>query len=89
MPVLSMFYGIIVRMFHFDRDKHKAPHIHAQYGDQNAVIAIPSGRVLGGSLKPAKLRLVQAWIEIHKDDLMADWKLAVEGQKVFKIQPLR
>jgi len=89
MPVLSMFYGIIVRMFHFDRDKHKAPHIHAQYGEQNAVIAIPSGLVLGGSLKPAKLRLVQAWIEIHKDDLMADWKLAVEGQKVFKIQPLR
>ncbi len=34
MPVLSMFYGIIIRMFHFDRDKHKAPHIHAQYGDQ-------------------------------------------------------
>ncbi|MCX5784245.1 MAG: DUF4160 domain-containing protein [Elusimicrobia bacterium] len=89
MPVLSMFYGIIVRMFHFDRDKHKAPHIHAQYGDQNVVIAIPSGLVLGGSLKAAKLRLVQAWIEIHKDDLMADWKLAVEGQKVFKIQPLR
>jgi hypothetical protein len=40
-------------------------------------------------IKPAKLRLVQAWIEIHRDDLMADWKLAVEGQKVFKIQPLR
>ena len=37
MPAISMFYGIIIRMFHFDTDKHKAPHIHAQYSDQNAV----------------------------------------------------
>lgn len=84
-----MFYGIIVRMFYFDTDKHKAPHIHVQYGDQNAVISIPAGIVLNGKIKPAKLRLIQAWIEIHRDDLMADWKLAVDGQKVFKIQPLR
>ena len=89
MPILSMFYGIIVRMFHFDTDKHHSPHIHVQYGDQNAVISIPGGVVLAGSIKPAKLRLVHAWIEIHRDDLMADWKLAVEGQKVFKIEPLR
>jgi len=84
-----MFYGIIIRMFHFDTDKHKAPHIHAQYGEQTAVIAIPSGVVLGGRIKPAKLKLIHAWIELHRDDLMADWKLSVEGQKVFKIQPLR
>jgi len=84
-----MFYGIIVRMFYFDTDKHKAPHIHVQYGEQNAVISIPSGEILAGRIKPAKLKLVQAWIEIHRDDLMADWKLAVDGQKVFKIQPLR
>ena len=89
MPAISMFYGIVIRLFHFDTDKHKAPHIHAQYGEQNAVIAIPSGTVLRGRIKPAKLRLVQAWIEIHREDLMADWKLAVEGRKVFKIQPLR
>jgi hypothetical protein len=58
MPVISMFYGIIVRVFHFDMDKHKTPHINAQYGDQNAVIAIPSGIALGGRIKSAKLRLV-------------------------------
>lgn len=89
MPVISMFYGVIVRMFHFDNAKHKSPHIHVQYGDQHVVIKIPNGYVLEGKLKSAKLKLVQAWIEIHQDDLMADWKLAVEGQKVFKIQPLR
>jgi len=42
-----------------------------------------------GSLRTAKLKLVQAWIEIHGDELMADWQLAVNGQPVFKIEPLR
>lgn len=42
-----------------------------------------------GSLRSAKLKLVQAWIEIHQDELMADWRLAVSGQPVFKIEPLK
>ncbi len=89
MPIISMFYGIVIRMFHFDNDKHKAPHIHVQYGDQSAVIRLPDGLMLSGKLRANKLKLVHAWIEIHRDDLMADWELAVEGQRVFRIQPLR
>lgn len=89
MPIISMFYGIIVRMYHFNNDKHKSPHFHVQYGDQSAVLRIPDGTVLEGKLRANKLKLVQAWVEIHRDDLVADWKLAVEGQNVFKIQPLR
>ena len=89
MPVISMFYGIIVRMFYFDTDKHKAPHIHVQYAEQSAVIGIPEGNVLEGDLKSSKLKLVHAWLEIHRDEVMADWQLAVEGQPVFKIEPLR
>jgi len=89
MPVISMFYGIIVLMYYFDNRKHHLPHIHAQYGEEEAVISIPDGRVLEGSLRTAKLKLVQAWIEIHQDDLMADWTLAVNGQQVFKIEPLK
>jgi hypothetical protein len=42
-----------------------------------------------GSLRTAKLKLVQAWIEIHQDELMADWTLAINGQQVFKIAPLK
>jgi hypothetical protein len=89
MPIISMFYGIIVRMFYFDNDRHKSPHIHVQYGGQSTVIRIPDGRILEGNLKPSKLRLAHAWIEIHREELMADWRLAVEGQKVFRIVPLR
>ncbi|OGR50782.1 MAG: hypothetical protein A3I11_06670 [Elusimicrobia bacterium RIFCSPLOWO2_02_FULL_39_32] len=89
MPVISMFYGIIIRMFYFDTAKHKSPHIHVQYGEQHAVIHIPDGKILEGKVKSAKLKLIQAWIEIHREDIMADWKLAMEGQSVFKIEPLR
>ena len=46
-------------------------------------MAIPSGDILEGSLKPNKLKLVQAWIEIHQDDLLADWELASAGEAVF------
>jgi hypothetical protein len=89
MPVISMFYGIIVRMFFMDNKEHKFPHIHIEYGDYNAVISIPDGKKLAGDFPGDKLKLINAWIEIHKDELMADWKLAVEGQSVFKIDALK
>jgi len=88
-PVISMFYGIIVMMFFIDNKKHKKPHIHVKYQEQEAVISIPNGEVLEGTIKSTKLKLVQAWIEIHKEDLMADWELAVKGQNPFPIEPLR
>jgi len=89
MPVISMFYGIIVSMYFLDDRQHKMPHIHARYQDREAVIGIPKGDLLAGELPRAKLRLVQAWIEIHKDDLLADWDLAVAGQNPYKIEPLK
>ena len=36
----------------------------------------------------SELRLVQAWIELHRDELMADWELAVNGKSPYKIAPL-
>ena len=66
MPVVSMFYGIIMLMYYFDNRKHQQPHIHVQYSDEEAVISIPDGNIMEGSLRIAKFKLVQAWIEIHK-----------------------
>lgn len=84
-----MFYGIIVRMFFMDNKEHKMPHIHIEYAEFNAVVSIPDCTKLAGDFPSAKLKLVNAWIEIHKDELMADWKLAVSGQQVFKIDALK
>lgn len=88
MPVISMFYGIVIRLFYRDNRQHHLPHIHAEYQNHVAVFAIEDGAVLEGALPTAKSKLVLAWLEIHKDELMADWKLAVEGTTVFKIKGL-
>ncbi|MBI3183348.1 MAG: DUF4160 domain-containing protein [Myxococcales bacterium] len=89
MPVISMFYGIIVSLYFEANQRHSRPHIHARYQDDEAVLGIPEGDLLDGRLPQAKLRLVQAWIEIHRDELIADWQLAVSGQQPYKIEPLR
>ena len=89
MPSISMFYGIIIYMFFFDDKKHHRPHIHTNYGEYDAVIAIDDGEIIEGKLPKKKLKLVQAWIEIHHEELLADWKLAVKGQLPFKIDPLK
>jgi len=89
MPTISMFYGILMHMYFYDDKQHKSPHVHAEYGEHHATLAIADGTVLAGSLPSAKMKLVQAWMEIHRDDLLADWKLAVSGEPVFKIDPLK
>lgn len=89
MPTISMFYGIIIRMLFMDTQQHHLPHLHVEYQGQKAVISIPEGNLLEGGLPAKKLRLVQAWIAIHEEELMADWALAVNGEPVFPIEPLR
>lgn len=88
MPVISMFYGIIIRMYNFDDRKHHKAHIHAQYQGYNAVFAIDEGVIIAGDFLPAKSKLVMAWIEIHREELLADWQLAINGERLFKIKPL-
>jgi hypothetical protein len=89
MPVISMFYGLIVSMYFLDNRQHKSPHIHVKYQDDEAVFRIPDGKILSGSIPAAKNKLVVAWIELHKDELMADWQLAARGQLPYKIDPLK
>lgn len=89
MPAISMFYGIIVSMYFFDNNRHHRPHIHVKHQDQEAVFSIPEGELIEGELKSRQIKLAQAWIEIHQDELMADWALAIDGQPLFPIDPLK
>ncbi len=89
MAIISMFYGIIISMYYFDNKQHKVPHIHVKYQGEEAVFSIPDGEILEGSMKTNKRKLVEAWILIHQDELMADWELAINGEEVFKIDPLK
>jgi hypothetical protein len=89
MPILSMFYGIVIRMYFFDDRQHHVPHLHAEYAGQKAVFSIDSGEMLAGELPAGKIRLAQAWIEIHREELLVNWELAVNGEELFRIEPLK
>jgi hypothetical protein len=88
MPTLSMFFGIIIRMYYAPKE-HNTPHIHVYYQDMTAVINIQDGNLMSGKLSLKQLRLVSAWIEIHQDELLADWELCQNGEKPFSIEPLK
>ena len=88
MPVISMFYGIIIRMFNYDNQQHHQPHVHAQYQENNAVFDIETGEIITGEIANRNKKLVQAWMEIHRDELLANWNLAINGERIFKIKPL-
>jgi hypothetical protein len=89
MPTISMFYGILIAMYFYDNKQHSTPHIHVEYSEFQASISIDDGEILIGNFPKQKLKLVQAWIEIHREDLMVNWKLAINGKQIFKIQPLK
>jgi hypothetical protein len=83
-----MFYGIIVRMFMEKGGKHHEPHIHAMYSGENVVVSL-DGKIIEGSLPQNKMKLLLAWMEIHKDELQANWQLLEDNEPFFKIEPLK
>ena len=89
MPTISSFFGIIIYLYFFDDERHGLPHVHAKYQGHRAVFSIADADVLAGSIPMRQMRLVQAWIEIHREELLAAWKLAVNGLPPFAIEPLR
>lgn len=75
-------------MYLLDNLHHNTPHIHAKYAEFEASISIHDGEILAGDLPRKQLRLTQAWIELHRDELLADWELAISGENPYKIDPL-
>jgi hypothetical protein len=83
-----MFYGIIVRMYRELNAKRHKPHIHAEYSGDEVVVSL-DGEVLEGEIPKAKMKLLEAWMEIHRDDLQANWQLLSDGDEFFKVEPLK
>jgi len=88
MPTISMFYGIIISMFFEIKEKHHLPHIHARYQGHKASISIEDSSLLAGSLPVRQLRMVQVWVDLHREELLANWELATQGIEPFRIDPL-
>ena len=84
MPEISRFLGIIIRIFFKD---HAPPHFHAEYGDYEISVAIHTG-VVEGKFPKRALKAVLEWYDLHREELLVDWKLAAEGKLPNKIEPL-
>ena len=87
MPELSRFFGIIITMYFNDTQQHHKPHIHAFYGDYEAVIGI-DGELLTGSIPSKQYRMVNGWMAIHETELYEAWNMAVQNKHFNKIKPL-
>lgn len=88
MPTISLFYGILIMMHCESGERHNSPHVHAKYGNYNAVFAL-DGTLLDGEFPRKQKKLVEAWIVLHEDDLTANWELLQNGEDFFRIEPLR
>ena len=85
MPAISMFYGIIIRMFF---DDHIPSHFHAEYGEYKAKISIETLEILDGKLPNRTLGLVLEWAALHRKELREDWEISRNKQQPRKIVPL-
>ncbi len=84
LPRISEFYGIVIEMYF---DDHPPPHFHARHGDDDAVLST-DGELLAGSLLARSLRLVERWVRLHRDELLANWQRLERDEPPRKIDPL-
>lgn len=85
MPEISRFYGIVIKMYFGD---HYPPHLHAEYGEDEAIVAIETLAVIAGKLPPRAMGLVSEWASSHREELSAAWHKAANLDPVGKIDPL-
>ena len=70
-----------------DTQHHKA-HFHAYYQDQVGIYSLDTLELIGGSLPRRQQRLVEAWAELHQQELLADWQRLQQGKRPLPIRPL-
>lgn len=68
-------------------DDHNPPHFHAFYGDNKAIFNL-DGELIDGNMPNSKIKLITAWTLIHKEELLANWQLAKNGEMLYQINPL-
>jgi hypothetical protein len=87
MPIISSFYGIIIRMYFKDSEQHHTPHFHAKYAEYEASFDL-DGNILAGEFPPKKSNYVAVWADIHREELAALWEIMQTDEEYFKIKGL-
>lgn len=85
MPEISRFLGIVIYIYYND---HNPPHFHAEYGNHRAIFSIETLKIIEGKLPPRVISLILEWSNLHRDELMEDWTLALKKSPLKKIKPL-
>jgi len=88
MPTISMFYGILIKMY-YAPGEHNPPHFHVYYAEYEGVFDLNTCEFTDGNIPSRQRKLVIAWAEIHQDELVADWSLVMNGEEPYKISPLK
>ena len=89
MATLSMFFGIIIKMYRERAGKHHRPHLHAQHGEKTASFDLETSEILVGEMDRQDIDKIRGWMSIHREELFANWQLLGEEGTYFKIDPLR
>jgi hypothetical protein len=84
MPEISKFYGIKV---YINYNEHNPPHFHAEYGEYQILVYL-DGWIVEGKFPKRALNILLEWAELHQDELLEDWNLAMSKQVLNKIKPL-
>jgi hypothetical protein len=87
MPEISRFLGIIIRRYMEAGTQHHTPHFHAYPEDEVAVFGLDPIEVLAGTLPRRQVRFVEAWAELHQEELVEDWCLLQRGRAPRPIDP--
>jgi hypothetical protein len=82
MPTISVFFGIMIRMYNRD---HGKPHFHAIYQATDAVFDIETGELIEGELPRTATRIVREWAQMHRDELLENWKRGRARQPMQRI----
>ena len=89
MPEIARFFGIIIRMYAEPGAPHHRPHVHAYYQDTVGIYALDSIERIGGALPRRQHRLVEAWTELHQEELLYNWERLQSGRPANRVDPLR
>ena len=85
MPIISAFFGIVIRMYY---KEHEPMHFHAEHAGQQAKFAFDGVLIAGGIASGRAVRRIRNWAQLHRAELEANWAKMKAGQPLESIAPL-
>ncbi|WP_457571427.1 DUF4160 domain-containing protein [Desulfovulcanus sp.] len=87
MPYISIFFGIVIKMFY---NEHNPPHFHAYYQGMEGIFDF-NGNLIKGNIAQSKtaLKLIKEWACLNRYELEQNWKRIKSGKPLQQIKPLQ